>query len=112
MKNFNINVDNLSAEEKQQLMKLINRANRGKKCIVISYEEEGETSFGTLKDKECFFSNGVLYLKIFAQDLNEYNINCVNAISIVNAGLTRFGDDELIVRAKRIIKERKNEISN
>lgn len=31
MKNFNINVDNLSTEEKQQLMTLINKANRGKR---------------------------------------------------------------------------------
>lgn len=55
MENFNVNVDNLSTEEKKQLMTLISRANRGKKCIVISYKEEGETSFGTLKDRECFF---------------------------------------------------------
>lgn len=106
MENFNVNVDNLSTEEKKQLMTLISRANRGKKCIVISYKEEGETSFETLKDSECFFSNGVLYLKILAQDLNEYNINCVNAISIINAGLTRFDDDELIVRAKITIEEK------
>lgn len=104
MENFNVNVDNLSTEEKQQLMTLISRANQGRKCIVVSYKEEGETSFGTLKDRECFFSNGVLYLKILSQDLKEYNINCVNAISIVNAGLTRFNDDELVVRAKRTIK--------
>ena len=103
MENFNVNVDNLSTEEKKQLMTLISRANRGKKCIVISYKEEGETSFEALKDRECFFSNGTLYLKIFAPDLSAYNINCANAISIVNADLTRFDDDELVVRAKRTI---------
>lgn len=101
---INVNLSNLSTEEKKQLMTLISRANRGKKCIVISYKEEGETYFGALKDKECFFSNGALYLKIFTPDLNAYNINCVNAISIVNAGLTRFGDDELVVMAKRTIE--------
>lgn len=104
MENFNVNVDNLSTEEKKQLMTLISRANQGKKCIVISYKEEGETLFETLKDRECFFSNGVLYLKIFTPDLNDYKINCVNAISIVEAGLTRFDDDELVVRAKRTIE--------
>lgn len=31
MENFNVNVDNLSTEEKEQLMTLISRANRGKK---------------------------------------------------------------------------------
>lgn len=110
MENFNINIDNLSTEEKKQLMKLINKANRGKKCIVISYEEEGETSFGTLKDKECFFSqrNGALYLKIFAEDLKDYNINCINAIGVVNGGLTRFGDDELVVRVKRTIEKKRS----
>lgn len=39
MENFNVNVDNLSTEEKQQLMKLINKANRGKKRVeFISYD--------------------------------------------------------------------------
>lgn len=106
MENFNVNVDNLSTEEKKQLMTLISRANREKKCIVISYKEEGETSFETLKNRECFFSNGVLYLKIFAPDLSDYNINCANAISIVEAGPTRFNDDELVVRAKRTIEKK------
>lgn len=108
MKNFNVNIDNLSTEEKRQLMTLISRANQGKKCIVISYKEEGETSFGTLKDRECFFSNGALYLKIFAPDLSDYNINCANAISIVETGLTRFDDDELVVRAKRTIEKKRS----
>ena len=58
-----------------------------------------------LKDKECFFSNGVLYMKIFSQDLKEYNISCVNAISIVNAGLTKFDNDELVIKAKRIVSK-------
>lgn len=106
MENFNVNVDNLSTEEKKQLMTLISRANQGKKCIVISYKEEGETSFETLKDRECFFSNGTLYLKFFAPDLTAYNINCANAISVINADLTRFDDDELVVRAKRTIEKK------
>lgn len=39
MENFNVNVDNLSTEEKQQLMKLINKANRGKRRVeFISYD--------------------------------------------------------------------------
>lgn len=107
MANFNVNVDNLSTEENQQLMKLINKANQKKRCMVIEYEEEGETSFRTLKDRECFFSNGILYLKVLTQDLKEYNINCINAISIINAGLTRFYDDDLVVRAKITIKRKK-----
>lgn len=71
--------------------------------MIIKYEKENKMSFGNLKDKECFFSNGVLYMKIFSQDLNVYNIDCINAISVVNAGLTKFADDETVVRVKRTI---------
>ena len=42
-------------------------------------------------------------MKIFSQDLKEYNIGCVNAISIVNAGLTKSDNDELVIKAKRMI---------
>lgn len=71
--------------------------------MIIEYKKENEIAFEDLKDKECFFSNGVLYMKIFSQDLKEYNISCVNAISIVNAGLTKFDNDELVIKAKRIV---------
>lgn len=71
--------------------------------MIIEYKRENKIAFGNLNDKECFFSNGVLYMKIFSQDLKEYNIDCVNAISIVNAGLTKFDDDELVIKAKRMI---------
>ena len=73
--------------------------------MIICYEKEKEIYFKDLKDKECFFSNGVLYMKIFSQDLREYNISCVNAISIVNAGLTKFDNDESVIKAKRIISK-------
>lgn len=45
--------------------------------MIIEYKKENEIAFEDLKDKECFFSNGVLYMKIFSQDLKEYNISCV-----------------------------------
>lgn len=48
--------------------------------MIIEYKKENEIAFEDLKDKECFFSNGVLYMKILSQDLKEYNISCVNAI--------------------------------
>lgn len=44
-------------------------------------------------------------MKIFSQDLKEYNIDCVNAISVVNAALTKFDNKELVIKAKRIIKK-------
>lgn len=71
--------------------------------MTIEYKKENEIAFEKIKDKECFFSNGVLYMKIFSQDLREYNIDCVNAISIINAGLTKFDNNEMVIKVKRII---------
>lgn len=71
--------------------------------MIVEYKKENEIAFEKIKDKECFFSNGVLYMKIFSQDLREYNIDCVNAISIINAGLTKFDNNEMVIKAKRII---------
>lgn len=71
--------------------------------MIIEYKKENEIAFEKIKDKECFFSNGVLYMKIFSQDLREYNIDCVNAISIINAGLTKFDNNEMVIKVKRII---------
>lgn len=73
--------------------------------MIIEYKKENEIAFEKIKDKECFFSSGVLYMKIFNQDLKEYNIDCVNAISVVNAALTKFDNKELVIKAKRIIKK-------
>lgn len=81
-----------------------------KKIMVIKYKKENEIAFEKLKDKECFLSNGVLYLKIFSQDLKEYNIDCVNAISVINAGLTKFDNDEIVVKVKRIIKRQRKSV--
>lgn len=73
--------------------------------MIIEYAKENKIAFENIKDKECFFSNGVLYMKIFSQDLKEYNISCVNAISILNAGFTKFDNDELVIKTKRIISK-------
>lgn len=73
--------------------------------MIIEYEKENKTTFEKIKDKECFFSNGILYMKILSQDLREYNIDCVNAISIINAGLTKFHNGELVIKAERTIKK-------
>lgn len=73
--------------------------------MIIEYKKENEIAFEDLHDKECFFSNGVLYMKIFSQDLREYNIECVNAISIINAGLTKFDNNEIVIKTKKIVKK-------
>lgn len=75
--------------------------------MIIEYAKENKTTFKKIKDKECFFSSGVLYMKIFNQDLREYNIDCVNAISIINAGLTKFDNNEIVIKAKKIVKKQK-----
>lgn len=70
--------------------------------IVIEYQKyKEEVLFKEIKDKECFYSGGVLYMKILQQDLKAYNINNVNAISIINAGLTCFDDDEKVYKSSK-----------
>lgn len=72
----------------------------------IDYPKSTETSFfRNIKDKECFYSNGVLYMKIFSQDLHEYCIHNVNAISVINAGLTYFDSDEVVYKAEKIVRK-------
>ena len=70
--------------------------------MTVNYEKSDEiVKFGELADKECFYSGGVLYIKLFSQDLHEYEISCVNAISILNAGLTKFEDDEIVMKVTK-----------
>lgn len=69
--------------------------------IVIEYQKKEKVLFEEIKDRECFYSGGVLYMKILQQDLEAYNINNVNAISIINAGLTCFANDEEVYRASK-----------
>lgn len=77
--------------------------------MIIKYVKENSVmKFRDLGDRECFFSGGTLYMKIFSQDLKEYGINSVNAISIINSGLTKFEDDENVVKAIRTIQNSKN----
>lgn len=72
--------------------------------MIIKFEKGDKIAFGDLADKECFFSDGLLYIKIFTQDLKAFDIDCVNALSIENAGLTKFADDETVIKAKKIIR--------
>ena len=73
--------------------------------INIDYVGKEKVCFNDIKDKECFYSGGVLYMKIFQQDLKEYNITNVNAISILNAGLTFFENDEIVIKANKNVKK-------
>ena len=70
--------------------------------VIVSTRKE-KTVFKNIKDREFFYSGGILYMRIFSQDLKEYNIDNVNAISIINAGLTYFDDDETVFRASKFI---------
>ena len=73
--------------------------------MIIKFEKSSEITFGDLADKECFFSDGLLYIKIFSQDLKAFDIDSVNAISVENAGLTKFADDETVIKAKKSVEE-------
>lgn len=102
MENFNVNVDNLSTEEKQQLMTLINKANRGKRWrakndeiyYLINYcnkvESWSESShkvdkalfeagnyFKTKEEAEFELNRRLVYqeLKDYALDNNEMGID-------------------------------------
>lgn len=66
------------------------------KTVIKCVKENKKIKFEELQDRECFYSNGVLYLKILQQDLDEYRINNINAVSLLNAGLTFFQNDEMV----------------
>jgi hypothetical protein len=71
------------------------------KISIIGNSANQKALFSEIKDRECFYYGGTLYMKILSQDLREYNINNVNAISIINAGLTYFNDDETVCKASK-----------
>ena len=75
---------------------------------VIEYEKsDKKVLFESLKDRDCFYSSGNLYMKIMQQDLDSYEINSndpvkgINTISILNAGLTFFQADETVYKVIR-----------
>lgn len=77
------------------------------KTIIEYVKSDTKVNFEEIQDKECFYSAGTLYMKILQQDLDHYKIDSVNpidginAISILNAGLTFFTHDEKVYRAIR-----------
>lgn len=66
---------------------------------IFKYKKGKQTNFENIKDKHCFYSGGILYKKISKQDLMEYDITVINAISIINGGLTKFDNDEKVTEA-------------
>jgi len=66
------------------------------KKIIEYIKTNSNVYFKDIKDKFWFFSGGVLYMKILQQDLEHYKISNINAISIINAGLTFFQPDEIV----------------
>lgn len=63
--------------------------------MTIQFIKGRKTLFKNVEDKQFFFdANNVLYKRIFSQDLKEFGISCVNAVSVINGGLTFFHDDE------------------
>lgn len=73
-----------------------------KNDILICKRLNEKVLFEDLKGGECFCSGGVLYMKIQPQDLKEFKINgIVNAVSIINAGLTFFYPDEQVFKSSK-----------
>lgn len=52
--------------------------------------------FEDLPERAIFIYNSTLYTKLYRQDLDEYGINNVNAVSVFSGGLTYFEPDEEI----------------
>jgi hypothetical protein len=75
--------------------------NQKAKMIIKYTRASSKVNFESIKDRECFYSGGILYMKILQQDLNFYNIKNVNAISIINAGLTFFEPDETVYKSTK-----------
>lgn len=71
----------------------------GLRMDVFKYKKGNRVKFEDIKDKHCFYSGGILYKKIFKQDLAEYDITVINAISMVHGGLTKFDNDEDVIEA-------------
>lgn len=69
--------------------------------IVMYTKTKDKIRFEKIKDNGYFYSGGVLYVKILKQDLQYYEINNVNAISVFNAGLTFFKPDDIVKKAIR-----------
>lgn len=61
---------------------------------VFKFDKSEKVNFENIADKGFFISSGVLYKKIFSQDLQAFGIQNVNAISLLNGGLTFFASDE------------------
>jgi hypothetical protein len=79
---------------------------------IIGYERSNvQILFKEIEDRECFYSGGTLYMKILLQDLDAYGINHtdpikgVNAISMINAGLTLFTWDEKVFKSTKNYEE-------
>lgn len=50
---------------------------------IFKYKKGNKVKFQDIKDKHCFYRGSVLYKKILEQDLAEYGITAINAISII-----------------------------
>ncbi len=75
------------------------------KTTINYIKDTTKITFECVKDRGCFYSGGVLYMKILQQDLDHYKIDNINAISIINAGLTFFDLDETVYRAVREVEK-------
>lgn len=73
--------------------------------------ENGKIAFADVPEHSIFSYGGVLYTKLFSQDLKEYRIKNVNAVGILSGGLTYFYPDE-VVRIERTISYRAKKTSN
>lgn len=72
-----------------------------KKDVLTCKRLNEKVLFEDLKGGECFRSGGVLYIKILPQDLTWFKIENVNAVCILDAGLTFFDHNEEVFRTSK-----------
>ena len=78
---------------------------QSKSSKILKYTKAiSKVNFEEIKDHCCFYSSGVLYLKLLQQDLKFFGIDNVNAVSVLNGGLTFFESDEKVIEAYREIQ--------
>lgn len=56
-----------------------------------------KVKFEEVKRGQVFQSSGNFFIRIYQNDLDEFGIDCVNAVGLAFGGLTKFYPDEDVI---------------
>lgn len=71
-----------------------------KDMTAYCFEHAGEKTFGDLGKRAHFMCGGILWVKIFENDLKEFGISQVNALAVISGGISHFDADESVIEVK------------